>query len=151
MQTIKKIIIYSVSTLLLIGISACSSDGSNVNFKKIRVADKKIKVEIADTQELMIKGLSSRENLPWDQGMLFVYDNYTKPSYWMKDMRFPIDIIWIKDKKIIGITNNIQAPASLTSSLSTYSPSQVINYVLEVNAGWCDENNIKTVIINFII
>lgn len=60
-------------------------------------------------------------------------------------MLIPIDIIWIKDNKVAGIEHNLQAPPPGTSdsSLTLYNSPEPVDYVLEVNADWANQNNIK--------
>src|SRR3989344_8940875 len=66
-----------------------------INQPKIKIGQKTIFIEIADTQEKQKKGLSGRDNLPEDSGMLFVFKEEGHHQFWMKDMNFSIDIIWI--------------------------------------------------------
>ena len=105
-----------------------------------------IKVEIVDTEEKRHIGLSGKLSLPYDQGMLFLFDseNITVP-FWMKDMKFPIDIIWINDGKIIQIDKNSEPilDSAPPSSYRYYLPREPIDMVLEVNAGFSDTNQIK--------
>lgn len=122
-------------------ISACTSQTADTSFKTISINDHELRVELADTPAKQSQGLSGRESLPNNQGMLFIFDNYTQPGFWMKDMQFPLDIIWIRDNMIIDITENIPVPEN--NQLINYYPSEPINYVLEVNAGWVNKNNIK--------
>jgi uncharacterized membrane protein (UPF0127 family) len=115
--------------------------------KNLQVGDKKLLVQIVTSGIDMQQGLSDRSKLEDNQGMLFDYGAGTEqmPTFWMKSMRFNLDLIWIKDKKIIGVTKNVPAPlpsASL-STLPTYSPPSPVDQVLEVNAGWVERNNIK--------
>ncbi len=114
---------------------------------KIVFKDKsQIEVEVANTNESRELGLGQRSSLPENSGMLFDF-SYTKnalPSFWMKDMLFPIDIIWIRDNKIISINENIPAPKnSNDDNLLTYQPPGYIDYVLEVNSGYTKKHNIK--------
>lgn len=111
----------------------------NRNF--VVINSQKIKVDIADEKDEQIKGLSVKENLGKNRGMLFVFQDYGHYPFWMKNMSFPIDIIWIQDDKIIEIDKNI--PVSKTDKLKIFTPSGEVNYVLEVNAGYCDKHNIK--------
>jgi uncharacterized membrane protein (UPF0127 family) len=137
----KKILLYYFTTLFLL--TGCTQSIPDDTLTKITVKDKEIKVEIMDTPALRAQGLSGKESLPQDQGMLFIFDNYSTPGFWMKEMNFPIDIIWIKDDKILDITKNIPPPATPTSTLPSYFPQSQINYVLEVNANWTNQNNIQ--------
>ncbi|MFA6422370.1 MAG: DUF192 domain-containing protein [Candidatus Buchananbacteria bacterium] len=102
---------------------------------------KEIRLEIVKTTEQMQRGLSFRDSLDASSGMLFVYDKYVVPSFWMKDMRFSIDIIWIRDNSVIGIEENL--PVITSGTLPLYKPSELVNYVLEVNAGLIKQNGIS--------
>ena len=97
-------------------------------------------VELAQTDEEKASGLSGRETLDEREGMLFVYDSEMIPSFWMKDMNFAIDIIWIDaNKKITNITSNL----SPNTFPQTFSPQKPIKYVLEVPAGTAAKNKLK--------
>ena len=114
--------------------------------KIITVGETKLNVEIADTKSKREVGLGGRSTLDQNVGMLFVFDSkQVTPSFWMKDMLIPLDIIWISGGKVVKIDKNIQAPISGTpdSKLAIYNPGQPIDYVLEVNAGFSDTNNVK--------
>ena len=126
-----------------------SIPGAQISFSNI-----KITAEVADTPEKRELGLSYRTTLDENAGMLFVFENPNIPFFWMKDMNFPLDIIWIMDNKVIDIDKNVPIPKKGTplNQLPTYSPSDKINYALEVNAGFADKNKIKIgdgVTINF--
>lgn len=114
--------------------------------KEMTVGSKRIQVEIANTEALREKGLGGRSVLATNNGMLFVFDSKPlAPTFWMKDMLIPLDIIWIGGGKIVKIDKNIPAPVSGTkdSDLQTFSPEKPIDYVLEVKGGFSDTNNIK--------
>lgn len=97
----------------------------------IKIGDNIFSVLIADTYELRQKGLSDRPSLEEDEGMLFIFEESAVRGFWMKDMMFPLDMIWIdENKKIVGITQNVM-PESYPESFSSTMPVQ---YVLEVNA-----------------
>ena len=113
----------------------------NKDFKLIEVGQEKIKVEIADTIAKQVRGLGGRVSLERDEGILFIYPDYRRPSFWMKDMNFPLDIIWIKDSRVVDITPNV--PVATSTQLLHYKPQQDINMVLEVNAGWTNANKVK--------
>lgn len=89
-------------------------------------------LEIADTPEQRERGLSGRASLPDDYGLLFAFEEDSTPSFWMKDMRFPIDIVWIAaDGRIAGITPGV-APETYPEA---FSPPEPVRYVLEIAAG----------------
>jgi len=116
------------------------------NKKELKIGKKTLLVEIADTQESRTTGLSGRKSLAENEGMLFVFESQNiKQAFWMKDMKFSIDIIWIKDGKVAQITKEVPAPAPDTPdrNLSLYIPDAPIDYVLEVIGGFCDQQGIK--------
>jgi uncharacterized membrane protein (UPF0127 family) len=101
-----------------------------------------VSVEIADTDVLRMQGLMFRENLAWNRGMLFVFENEDPYSFWMKNTRIPLDIIWIgADKRVVYIKE--QALPCVAQSCETYSPAAKAKYVLEVNSGWVARNGIR--------
>lgn len=107
---------------------------------KISINGVIVDVELARTQEEHTQGLSGRAALPENQGMLFVYDKPDLYSFWMKDMHFPIDIIWIgSDKKVVEVLKNVQ-PESFPEIFQTQKPAQ---YVLEANAGFAERYGVK--------
>ncbi|MEK7653125.1 MAG: DUF192 domain-containing protein [Patescibacteria group bacterium] len=110
--------------------------------KFISIGDKQIKAELAVSDEEKVKGLSGRSGLCADCGLLFVYDGYFIPNFWMKEMRFPIDIIWIRDEMVVGFDKNVPPPQE-GEPLATYQPKTFVNYVLEVPANFVDKNDLK--------
>ncbi len=101
----------------------------------------KIEVEVADTFLAREKGLSGREKLEENKGMLFVFEIKDFHSFWMKEMKFPIDIIWISNDRIVDIAHNV--PTVAGEFLKTYKPKEPVNFVLEVNAGFSERHGLK--------
>ncbi|MFH0891019.1 MAG: DUF192 domain-containing protein [Candidatus Liptonbacteria bacterium] len=111
---------------------------------KLLLGDRSIEVEIADTIAARARGLSYRTNLAENKGLYFVFGRPARQTFWMKDMSFPIDIIWIREGKIVGIEKNVEPqPEAQVWQLRTYSPPEDADRVLEVNAGWSDKNGIR--------
>lgn len=114
------------------------------NQEKVSIGNIEIKIEVAKTNEERSKGLSNRTQLDNESGMIFVFEKNSKPVFWMKDTKIPLDIIWINDNKIVGIEKNVQPePNTVDSKLTKYQSPSSIDYVLEVNGGFSDKNNIK--------
>lgn len=112
--------------------------------KSIKIDTTEINIEVAKSNEEKSKGLSNRISLDENSGMIFVFSKNSKPVFWMKDTKIPLDIIWINDNKIIGIDKNVQPePNVVDSKLKKYQSPFEVDYVLEVNAGFSDKNNIK--------
>ncbi len=110
--------------------NATSSTSSN---------SKKINIEKADTDEKRILGLSGRTSLAPDTGLLFIFDRSNYWGFWMKDMKFPIDILWLdKDFKVVTRMDRV-APETYPE---VFLPRAAALYVLEINAGASQEYNI---------
>jgi len=109
--------------LVLVG---CSS-----SFVEIR--GERIYVEIADTPDERERGLMFREDLCSNCGMLFVFEEEGKYLFWMKNVSFPLDFIFINKEGII--VDFISAEPCVEDPCTTFAPSQASLYVLEVNRG----------------
>jgi len=111
------------------------------NLKEITIGDAAFFVEIADTPATRTKGLSGHKQLKENEGMLFIFDSLGQYSFWMKDMNSPLDIIWIKENKVVGFAEN--APPAGNAPLTIYTPPQPVDKVLEINAGSIKKLGIK--------
>ena len=101
----------------------------------------KMSVFVAQTTDELESGLSFQDRLPADRGMIFVFSTVSDYGFWMRDMKFPLDIVWIdKDKKIIGISSNLSPETYPT----VFSPISPVLYVLEVNAGEAQKTGMAT-------
>jgi len=107
----------------------------------IRIGDHRIRVEVADTPEKKISGLSHHRSLREDEGMLFIYGDKGIRTFWMKDMLFDLDIIWIAGDRIVGIARNARAEGG--EPLRSYDSEVPVNLVLEINAGLCDRWGVR--------
>lgn len=108
--------------------------------KTVKIAGQDIKVELALTKEIQEKGLSGRGSLLENTGMLFIFEQPGKYYFWMKDMNFAIDIIWItEDLKVVYIEKN----ATPKSYPNIFDPKIDAKYVLEVTSGFSEKNNLK--------
>lgn len=108
------------------------------NISNFRIKDREVKVEIVTGSKAQQKGLGGRKSLCENCGMLFVFPERKKTSFWMKDMNFDLDIIWVADSKISYISKNADH-----SSLERMNPGTPSDMVLELNAGFCDKYGVK--------
>jgi len=105
----------------------------------IRIKDMEFSSIVADTINEQRTGLSGKESLPSGTVMLFVFPESTEVGIWMKDMHFPIDIIWVDEEfRIIHIVQNVQ-PETFPE---VFKPSTPARYVIEANAGFVSQNDI---------
>lgn len=111
----------------------------------IKVDDIPLEVQIADTEPRRVRGLMFQDQLPYDQGMIFVFDQPGLYSLWMLNMQFPLDMIWFdEDGKVVHIETNI-SPCRTALEITTCQslvPEKEAIYVLEVTSGFVEQNNI---------
>lgn len=145
----KPFIVVGTVALLFLGIMLGVTYLPKFLIKKTTVSIGKaaVTVEISNTPSAREIGLMYRKYLEPNSGMLFIFPNESRYSFWMKNTFIPLDIIWISaDKKIVHLEKNVQ-PCKKFSPLQdvcpTLSPAQNVLYVLEVNAGWVDKNAIN--------
>lgn len=115
---------------------------THASFVGVKVGNKTVNAELADTFPKQLKGLMGVKNLPEGQGMLFVFGSPGVYKFWMFNTSIPLDMIWAdSNKTIIYIQQNAQ-PCFLLNCTS-YGPNQNAQYVLEVNANYSEKNNIS--------
>ncbi len=111
-----------------------------INTASVEIGDTIFNVDVVDTDTERTQGLSGRESLVEEEGMLFVFEKSGIYPFWMKDMSFPIDIIWIDENlKVVYIKEN----ATPQSFPEVFTPNISALYVLEVSAGVIAEEKIK--------
>jgi len=96
-----------------------------------------IPVEVAATAAKRAQGLGDRDSLPEGAGMLFDMERDVMPAFWMKGMRFALDLVWVDaGRRVIGVTPNVPPqPGVGDRDLHRYKPPGPVRYVIEVNAG----------------
>jgi uncharacterized membrane protein (UPF0127 family) len=105
------------------------------------IAGVRLSVEVADTPSKRGRGLSGREMLPENSGMLFVFDTPGRYGFWMYGMKFPLDIIWIDERlRVVYFVENAQPCVNICE---THEPPADALYVLEVNAGFVKKYGLK--------
>jgi len=140
----RKIIILLIFVLLIFAAFLLSFQynlRSVSGLKTLYINDSKILVEVADTAQEQAQGLSGRSSLAENQGMLFLFGLPNYYSFWMKEMKFPLDFVWIANKQVIEITKNVQ-PQDYQPP-KTLIPKEKVDMVLEINAGLVEKLNIK--------
>ncbi|HXC61610.1 MAG TPA: DUF192 domain-containing protein, partial [Nitrospiria bacterium] len=100
-----------------------------------------IQAEVADTEAKRQLGLMFRKSLPQDRAMLFIFDRPDLYYFWMKNCLFPIDMVWLDQKKrIVNVTSNV--PPCLSDPCPTYQPASKALYVIETVGGFANENGL---------
>jgi hypothetical protein len=99
-------------------------------------------VELATTPAAQQQGLSDRDSMPVDHGMLFIFSQQAEWGFWMHEMRFPLDIIWFNaNRQAVFIEQDL--PPCTPTMCPVYTPPVNVMYVLEVNAGFVKTNGVQ--------
>jgi uncharacterized membrane protein (UPF0127 family) len=105
----------------------------------LQLEDKCVELEVVDTDKNRMRGLSERDSLAENQGMLFVFDQTEEQCFWMKDMHFNIDIIWLDNNKQIEKIEENASP----DTYPDFFCSDNTKYVLEFNQGFAAKYGLK--------
>lgn len=128
-----RVAIASLAALTALACSLVEQEGAQPE-GWVEIRGHRVAVEIAEERADQAKGLGYRDSLPWGHGMYFVYGQPGFYSFWMKGMRFPIDIVWLRDGRIVDLHTNV--PFEPGGNGPTVRPSSLVNAVLEVPAGY---------------
>lgn len=143
-MSMSKIIIFFIIILLIFGgVVVYQYSQQQMDRAEVTINDHTFRVDVASTAAELQEGLSGRDSLPEDEGMLFLFEEAEQHSFWMNEMNFPIDIIFIRENTIVSIEHNAPAPESDDQELPIYQPSEPIDKVLEINAGLSKEYNFQ--------
>lgn len=141
-----KKILFIFLAIVIIGIIFIFESGKapNIGRSYVKINGEKIFVELADTEERREKGLSGRDSIGENEGMLFLFPQKGGYGFWMKEMKFPIDIIWINEGRIMWIEKNVDPQIGVPDEkLRVYAFSGDVDAVLEIKAGKSDILNLK--------
>jgi len=139
---LKNKVIFLIILFFIIIISSIYLYLTNINNKRtIEINNLRIEVWVARTPAEKAQGLSGKKELKENEGMIFVYDDYQIRTFWMKDMLFSIDTLWLLDNEVVGIEKNI--PLTEDGGVKKYHSPIPVNYVLEVSSGFANRNSIN--------
>ncbi len=104
--------------------------------QELKIGKQMLMVEVRQTEAELELGLSWRERLGENEGMIFMYPAKQRVAYWMQGMQFPLDFLWVAEGKVVEITESVPAPTQENPVVRTVSPRVEADMVVEVNAGW---------------
>lgn len=119
-------------------VSCCLAEDTVVTLTTSSGTTLTIKVEIADTAAERSRGLMNRQSLPDGEGMLFVFEEETLSSFWMKDTPISLDILFVKEGRIVDIIEN-----TVPNSEALLTPDTSYLQALEVPGGYSSRNGIQ--------
>ena len=135
------------SKVLLINQNPIQEDVAQLNIKTpqkvLAIGSAQIMAEVRQSEAELELGLSYRPSMGETEGMIFIYKEPQKVLYWMKGMQFPLDFIFVVNKRIVEIVEQVSEPSRDNPVEKTVVPTQLVDMVIEVNAGWVSRNQVK--------
>ena len=101
-----------------------------------------LEVEVASNDRERSQGLSGRDSLDEGKGMLFTFEQPGNYEFWMYQMRFPLDFLWIADDRVVGLAEKVPFPTPASPVPELIRPPSPVTEVLEVPAGWVERHRI---------
>ncbi|MFO0705167.1 MAG: DUF192 domain-containing protein [Candidatus Andersenbacteria bacterium] len=114
---------------------------ANYRTARIRLdapSHRELRLLLADTDAERELGLGQRDRLP-EEGMLFVIDPAAPTSIWMKGMQFSLDILWLKQGRVVQVEQAVPLATPTDPTPPTYGPTQAVDAVLEIASGQAEE------------
>ena len=103
---------------------------------EVRIGGQTVIVDVAKTEKDRARGLSGRTKIGINEGMLFLFPNEGRYPFWMKDMRVPIDILWIREGRIVGVEEMVYPEQNISPEMLTlYTSPLPVDKVLELAGG----------------
>lgn len=134
-----------VGALALLNTDVVDQLKTRINPSYAEIHNRRFSLTLAKTDKERVIGLSNTQRISQGEGMLFIFDKKGHFPFWMRNMKFPIDIIFIDTNTIVDIYENLKS-ASATADISqipVFRPKKEANYVLEINAGLSKKYNFK--------
>ena len=122
------------------GVPKTAPASTETGLRVIQLAGQELRVSVVATPEDRAKGLGGRTGLASDEGMLFAFESDAKYRFWMKDMLFSMDILWLSNEgKVVDMRENV-SPATYPE---VFTPNMPARYVLELPSGFARDNNLR--------
>lgn len=134
-------LIIVITIVILAGFILKTKPGSTN--PKLTIGDKvTIAVDLADTNQKRTQGYSNHPQIGYDEGLLFMFDKADLYPFWMKEMLFDLDFIFIRNNKVVYLLQNIKAPINYQGEVEYAISQEPFDQLLEVRSGFIDKYNI---------
>jgi len=140
----KKIVITIICILILFVYQITKTNGESlkpVSTDFVVIKNQKVFLDVADNREKITRGLMGVDNIAENQGMVFLFKKHDYKTFWMKNMKIPLDIVFISNEKIAKIYNEV--PVCEKYPCPLYESKYKIDSVIEFKKGFCEKYNVK--------
>lgn len=138
----KFLVIGILALLVSLGVYLLKNKDYDSTMRTVTIGGTIISVEIADVLGEQVRGLSGRDSLCPDCGMLFVYERPGIRNFWMRDMKFPLDMVFIRDGRVVEIIAGVPIPVP-GEEIPKVQSAYESDMVLEVNVGFAAAHGLK--------
>jgi len=145
----KIIVVFGILLALIAGIAFYQYNVSKKSQPQMKTTGKAtigshtFNIEVVKDSKAQQIGLTKYSGLQENQGMLFIFPNPGMYGFWMRGMKFPIDMIFINNNKVVSTNENLQPIKTDAKNISIYEPAAPADNVLEIKAGLVKKYNIK--------
>lgn len=133
------IVLASIFVLKSISHSDAYTKLNSIGLKQAQLADATFNLFIADTDIERSNGLSGIKNMDQNEGVAFIFEKTGQKVFWMKDMLFPLDFVYIHKDRVVEVKENV-LPSSYPNTIVNQMPA---NIIIELNAGQVKQKNVK--------
>jgi hypothetical protein len=123
--------------LILVGFALTAPFAPSSQRATAYLGGREFQLEVAATPFLRARGLSGQSDIPAEGGMIFLFEKPARYTFWMKNMKIPIDIIWLRGERIVGVVSRAEPPLPGTPevAIARFTAPEPIDRVIEIRAG----------------
>jgi len=138
-----KYLVYPLSVLVLLLLLWFLYGYFSKTNAQMKIGGNTFQIEVVSNFSSQARGLSGRKSLAENSGMLFVYDKPATRHFWMNRMNFSLDFVWVRDFKVVGVSENIPHPAANNDKIYRIKSPEAADMILEIDAGVVESAGIK--------
>jgi len=138
----KRRIVLLLGTVLAI-VAVFVTKGNKNHIRTLTIGQHTFTITIADTDKKREQGLSNNTTLGNDEGMYFIFSSPDSYAFWMKDMKYDLDFIYVKDGFVVNTIKNVPSPAHNKGAVAIVNSPVAFDGVVEVRSGFIKRWNIQ--------
>lgn len=139
----KIILIFGLLLLLIAGYVFYQFSFNQHATKQVTIANHTFTAEVATTPKEQQIGLTKYASLSAEKAMLFTFPKTDRHVFWMRNMKFPIDMLFLRDNAVVGVAANAQPAKATDKNITTYGGNITSDAVIEISAGLAEKYGIK--------
>lgn len=130
-----KVLVWLFLLLFLVPSVQAQNREARAHYLYAEIGNEIYLLEVADTWKKRQQGLSDREKLGRNMGMIFIFEQPSNYDFWMQRMLFPLDFIWVREDRVVDLRERVPPPTETAGKLNTFSAKEQTDKVIELYAG----------------